>query len=395
MDKISEETTLNPIFVKAREVYVAKLRSSLEKIKMSKVSQSSLDILEKNISEIERGVKRDNTIELLQYYSDKEFPEKQAQDDFLEEVVGGGIKNINIKKINEGLDNGLGFSEIKKILNFDQDADFVAFAKASNKCYNIGEIISILEDSKKKVNIQKINEGLDNGFKVNEINIQKINEGLDNGFEVNEIEKILKFDHDADFVAYAKANKHADKIDFIRDITSYLNINKKVNIKKINEGLDNGLGFSEIEKILKFDHDADFVAFAKANKNADKIDFIRDITSYLNINKKVNIKKINEGIDNGFKFNEIEKILKFDHDADFVAFAKANNKCYNIGEIISILILNRKKNVNIQKINEGLDNGFDIDEINAILKIKADVDFKPLAGGDINEIIQMLRQNKI
>jgi len=150
MDKISEETTLNPIFVKAREVYVAKLRSSLEKIKMSKVSQSSLDILEKNISEIERGVKRDNTIELLQYYSDKEFPEKQAQDDFLEEVVGGGIKNINIKKINEGLDNGLGFSEIKKILNFDQDADFVAFAKASNKCYNIGEIISILEDSKKK-----------------------------------------------------------------------------------------------------------------------------------------------------------------------------------------------------------------------------------------------------
>jgi len=218
------------------------------------------------------------------------------------------------------------------------------------------------------------------------INIKKINEGLDNNFNIHEIANLLEFDQDVDFVALARNKYEAD----IDEIISILKSNKNIKIKKINEGLDKNFTIDQIANLLKFDQDVDFVALARNKYVAD----IDEIISILKSNKNVKIQKLNEGLDKNFNIDEIANLLEFDQNVDFAAFAEAK-EIADIGEIIKILKSN--ENINIQKINKGLNNGFKIYEIKKILNIKNDVKFTQLAenkkanGGDVDQIIDMLQ----
>jgi len=275
--------------------------------------------------------------------------------------------NIKIQKINEGLNKNFTIDQIANLLEFDHDVDFVAFAKANNKCYIFDEIMQILNSNEN-------------------INIKKINEGLDNNFNIHEIANLLEFDQDVDFVALARNKYEAD----IDEIISILKSNKNIKIKKINEGLDKNFTIDQIANLLKFDQDVDFVALARNKYVAD----IDEIISILKSNKNVKIQKLNEGLDKNFNIDEIANLLEFDQNVDFAAFAEAK-EIADIGEIIKILKSN--ENINIQKINKGLNNGFKIYEIKKILNIKNDVKFTQLAenkkanGGDVDQIIDMLQ----
>jgi len=238
---------------------------------------------------------------------------------------------------------------------------------------NIDEIISILNSNPN-------------------IKIQKINEGLDQNFKIDQITTLLEFDKDVDFVPFAKLKNKVN----IDEIILILKSHENINIQKINEGLDKThkrFKIDQIATLLEFDQDVDFVAFAK-HTNAVNMD---KIISILNSNPNIKIQKINEGLDNRFKICEIEKILEFDQDVDFAAFAKHK---YNVNFDEINKILENNKNIKMQKINEGLDNRFTIHEIKKILDIKNDVDFTELAvkkkanGGDVDIIIKMWN-NKI